>query len=180
VTRNDSHSSARGPTAPAPRPAPVGLGAALRRAWLGYQRRLDGEMAAAGFADRALPDGRVLRLCAAQPMTTISQIGRHLGVSRQAASKIVSRLSQNGYATVAASATSGREKVVALTPRGKDYLVAQRRAARSIERSLARELGPEAVAGIGRLLEALGGEGDVRLLDYLRGQKSSSEGRPGR
>ena len=43
------------------------LGAALRRAWVGYQRRLDQEIATAGFADRGFPDGRVLRMCSGQP-----------------------------------------------------------------------------------------------------------------
>jgi hypothetical protein len=38
---------------------PVGLGPALRRAWVGYQQQLDEELAKAGFDDRGFPDGRV-------------------------------------------------------------------------------------------------------------------------
>ena len=66
------------------------------------------------------------------------------------------------------SATDGREKIVTLTPRAVDYLAAQRRAARTIERSLQRELGPDGLAGLHRLLEVLGGGAEVRMRDYLR------------
>ena len=147
---------------------PVRLGGALRRAWLGYQRRLDGELAAAGFDDRRFPDGRVLRICSGSSETTISQIGRQLEVTRQGAGKIVNNLRDRGYVTVSASATDGREKIVQLTPRAVAYLAAQRKAARTIERQLRTELGAEAFAGLYRLLEAMGGEEDVRMRDYLR------------
>src|ERR1039458_6918508 len=52
----------------------LGLGAALRRAWLGYQLRLDRAMAEAGFGERKFPDGRVLRLCSSEAGSTISAI----------------------------------------------------------------------------------------------------------
>src|SRR5579859_7795430 len=92
---------------------PLRLAAALRRAWLGYQLRLDEGLAAAGFGDRGFPDGRVLRICAANPDgTTISQIGRELGITRQGASKTVASLRERRYVIVTPSATSGREKIV--------------------------------------------------------------------
>ncbi len=144
------------------------LGAALRRAWIGYQRRLDEELAAAGFGERRFPDGRVLRMCSAPEATTIAQIGRQLAITRQGASKIVASLRDRGYVTVTASATNGREKTVQLTPRAHDYLAAHRSAARGIERQLQAELGQEAFDGLHRLLEALGGDEDIRLSDYLR------------
>jgi len=144
----------------------VRLGAALRRAWLGYQRRLDEAMAEAGFDDRRFPDGRVLRICSDPGGTTISEIGRQLGITRQGAGKIVVNLRDRGYVDVGDSATSGREKSVMLTPRAFDYLAAQRNAARSIEGQLRTELGPEGFASLGRLLEALGTE-ELRMRDYL-------------
>ena len=107
----------RGDTAP--RPGDQGpLGPALRRAWVGYQRRLDQEMAAAGFADRAFPDGRVLRMCSGPEETTVSEIGRELGITRQGASKIVGGLREGRYVTVGPSATDGRERIVTLTAAG--------------------------------------------------------------
>ncbi len=73
------------------RPSP-GLGVALRRAWLGYQLRVDRAMAEAGFGERRFPDGRVLRMCSGEAGSTISAIGRELGITRQGASKVVTHL----------------------------------------------------------------------------------------
>jgi DNA-binding MarR family transcriptional regulator len=144
------------------------LGPALRRAWVAHQRRLDEALARAGFDDRRLPDGRVLRICTNTPDTTIAAIGRELGISRQGAAKIVNSLRDRGYVTVGPSPTSGREKVVAITPRARDYLGAQRKAARAIERRMETQLGPDAFAALDALLDALGASEDTRLRGYVR------------
>lgn len=144
------------------------LGANLRRAWVGYQRRMDHEMAAVGFGDRRFPDGRVLRICSRSDDVTISKIGRELGITRQGASKVVAGLRDRRYVTVNPSVTSGREKVVQLTPLALEYLGAQRAAARTIERELRLELGDEGVDSLSLLLDALGGEDQPLLRDYLR------------
>ena len=146
----------------------VRLGPGLRRAWVGYQRRVDDAMAAAGFGDRVFPDGRVLRMCSRSDEITISHIGRELGITRQGASKIVGGLRDRGYVTVTPSPTNGREKVVATTPRALEYLDAQRKAARAIERRVRAELGPEAFTALQRLIDVLGGGDEPRLRDYLR------------
>ena len=92
-------------------PQSAGLGPALRRAWLGYQLRLDAAMADAGFGERRFPDGRVLRLCSGQAGSTISAIGRELGITRQGASKVVGQLRDRGYVAVADSADQQEGKV---------------------------------------------------------------------
>jgi DNA-binding MarR family transcriptional regulator len=130
---------------------------------------LDEAMAEAGFDDRRFPDGRVLRICSDPAGTTISEIGRQLGITRQGAGKVVATLRDRGYVDVGDSATSGREKAVTVTARATEYLAAQRKAARSIESQLQTELGPEGLASLGRLLEALGPEKEVRMRDYLAG-----------
>jgi len=155
------------PSRSASRREHANLGPALRRAWVGYQRRLDEEMAAAGFAERGFPDGRVLRMSRAAPTTT-AQIGRALGITRQGAAKIVAHLHERGYVSVAPSATSAREKSVTITPRANAYLDAQRKAARRIERRLRREVGAEAFDALTALLDALGGAEQPRMRDYLR------------
>jgi DNA-binding MarR family transcriptional regulator len=153
------------------------LGGALRRAWVGYQRRLEEEMAAAGFPDRGFPDGRVLRLCSRSDQVTASQIGRELGITRQGAGKIVSSLRERGYVTLEASPADGREKVVTLTLRARDYLAAQRAAARRIERELQSLLGAAAFDSLAALLDELGGEQDQpRMRDYLRHAARLDEG----
>jgi DNA-binding MarR family transcriptional regulator len=163
------------PVAPAARRA--GLGAALRQAWVGYRRRLDDEMAAAGFADHDFPDGRVLRICSGSAETTISQIGRELSMTRQGAGKLVASLRERRYVTLTPSATDGREKIVALTPRAVDFLHAQRRAARQIEHQLLEEVGAEALSSLYLLLDALGGDEQPRLSDYLRQSRDPDDPR---
>jgi DNA-binding MarR family transcriptional regulator len=154
----------------------VGLGRAFRRAWLGYQRRLDSAMADAGFGERRFPDGRVLQLCAAQAGSTIAGIGRELGITRQGASKVVGHLRDRGYVTVADSATSKREKSVVLTSRGVDYLQVERAAARAIEDELRVALGGDEFSGLFTLLDALdNGEGE-RMRTYLQRSTLRGEG----
>ena len=150
----------------------LALGAALRRAWLGYQLRLDRAMAEAGFGERRFPDGRVLRLCSGEAGSTISAIGRELGMSRQGAGKVVAHLRDQGYVAVADSRTSKREKSVILTPRGRDYLAHQIAAVRAIEDELRAELGEAAFLALAALLDALDAGEGVRLRAYLR--RSSS------
>jgi DNA-binding MarR family transcriptional regulator len=150
----------------------LSLGAALRRAWLGYQLRLDHAMAEAGFGERKFPNGRVLRVCSGEAGATISAIGRELGITRQGASKVVAHLRDRGYVAVADSTTNKREKSVMLTPRGIDYLVHQRAAARAIEDELRAELGEAALSALGALFDALDAGDGVQLRAYLR--RSSS------
>jgi DNA-binding MarR family transcriptional regulator len=129
---------------------------------------LDAELAAAGFEDQALPDGRVLRICEGSAAVTTSQIGRELSISRQGAAKIVNSLQKREYVTLVASPTSGREKIVALTPRGTAYLVAQRKAARRIERQVRSEVGAELFDGLFPVLAAIAGGEQPRMREYLR------------
>lgn len=152
--------------------ASPGLGASLRSAWLGYQLRLDRAMAEAGFGERKFPDSRVLRVCSVDAGSTISAIGRELGVTRQGASKVVAHLRDRGYVVVADSTSSKREKSVILTPRGIDYLAHQHAAARAIEDDLRAELGEVVLSALGALLDALDAGEGVRLRAYLR--RSSS------
>ncbi|HTX30737.1 MAG TPA: MarR family winged helix-turn-helix transcriptional regulator [Solirubrobacteraceae bacterium] len=147
---------------------PLALGAALRRAWVGYQGLLDAEMARAGFGDRRFPDGRVLRMCAGEELVTASQLGRELGITRQGAAKIVDSLRQRGYIRVGPPSHDAREKALVITSRGRDYLTAQHRAAQRIERRVRAQIGDDGIASLSALLEALGGDQEQpRLRDYL-------------
>lgn len=144
------------------------MGGMLGRAWVGYRRRLDAELAAAGFDDQRMPDGRILRICVAARHVTTAQIGRELGITRQGASKIVASLRTRGYVTLEPSSTNGREKVVTPTHRAHDLLNAHRNAARAIETELRSEIGAQAFDALGQLLSALGGADQPRMRDYLQ------------
>lgn len=54
---------------------------------------------------------------------TASELGRRLGISKQAAGKTVDRLESLGYAERVDDAADGRRKLIRLTPRGIDSLV---------------------------------------------------------
>jgi DNA-binding MarR family transcriptional regulator len=150
------------------RPGSKALGPALRQAWVGYQVRLDAAMADAGFGERRFPDGQALRLCSGQAGSTISAIGRELGITRQGASKVVAHLRDRGYVSVADSPTSKREKSVMLTSRGVDYLQTQRAAARAIEDELRAALGESGFSALRALLDALDDGEKTRMSTYLR------------
>jgi DNA-binding MarR family transcriptional regulator len=128
---------------------------ALRRALAGYRRQMDDQLAAAGFAGRQFPAGRVLRMCAGPGVTTISDVGRGLAITRQGASKIVAALREQGYLTVTPSHDDGREKILTLTPRAVDALLAADRAATVIEERVRQEIGDEAMGQFFRVLDVI-------------------------
>jgi DNA-binding MarR family transcriptional regulator len=144
------------------------LGGTLSAAWVAYRRRLDAELAAAGFDDHAFPDGRVLKICGRRGEATISDIGRELRITRQGAGKIVASLADRGYVTVTPSATNGREKAVRLTPRATAYLTAHRRAVRRIESELEKKIGTGAIQNLQLVIQVLGDDDQPRMIDYIR------------
>ncbi|WP_086830419.1 MarR family winged helix-turn-helix transcriptional regulator [Streptomyces sp. NRRL B-24572] len=78
------------------------------------------------LADEGHPDMRPAHGFAMQAVgvhgATASDIGRRLGVSKQAAGKTVDRLLAVGYAERADDPVDARRKLVRLTPRGYDAL----------------------------------------------------------
>lgn len=100
----------------------------------------------------------MLSICARPGETTISDIGRELGVTRQAASKIVARFRPRGYLDAAPSDTDAREKILTVTPRAAELMAARRRAAETIETWLRDEIGDQGVDELITYLEVLGGD----------------------
>src|SRR5215472_8104094 len=157
MRRSSTLTASRAPDAPPPGQA--ALARALRMALAGYWRLVGIELAAAGFADRRFPEGRVLVMCAAPGDTTISDVGRRLGITRQGAGKIVTRLREDGYLTVSASATDGREKVLSLTPRAEQFLATLTEARRSVEARLREQIGAAGMDQLFLTLDLLAGLG---------------------
>lgn len=86
---------------------------------------------------------------------TASEVGRRLGVSKQAAGKTVDRLEQLGYAERVDDPGDGRRKIVRLTPHGIDSL---RRSAEVFDELRARwtgTLGEQRVADMEEALRAM-------------------------
>jgi DNA-binding MarR family transcriptional regulator len=90
---------------------------------------------------------------------TASEIGRRLGVSKQAAGKTVDRLEALGYVDRADDPADGRRKVVRLTGRGIDVLVRSAAIFEQLHAEWARKLGAGRLAEVeGALREAVPGD----------------------
>jgi DNA-binding MarR family transcriptional regulator len=82
---------------------------------------LHAELAAQGHPDVRPAYGFAMQAIGPHGATA-SELGRLLGISKQAAGKTVDRLVSLGYAERTADAADGRRKLVRLTPRGLDAL----------------------------------------------------------
>jgi DNA-binding MarR family transcriptional regulator len=87
--------------------------------------------------------------------TTSTELGRRLGVSKQAAGKTVDRLTEIGYVERWADPADGRRKLVRLTPRGIEALMLSARIFDDLHRDWARQLGQERLRAL---------EGDLRTM----------------
>jgi DNA-binding MarR family transcriptional regulator len=135
------------------------LGGAFRRAI----DQLHAELAGQGH-----PDARPLHGFALQAIgpngATISELGRRLGVSKQAAAKTATALEAAGYAARARDPSDARATIVTRTARGNELLALS---AASFERQVASwraELGEERFASLVASLEVIGEGG--RLGDF--------------
>jgi DNA-binding MarR family transcriptional regulator len=83
--------------------------------------QLHGELARHGHPDVRPAHGFAMQAIG-RDGATATELGRRLGVSKQAAGKTVDRLVELGYAQRAADPADARRKLVRLTPRGLDAL----------------------------------------------------------
>lgn len=79
---------------------------------------------------------------------TASEIGRRLGVSKQAAGKTVDKLESLGYVERVDDPQDGRRKLVRLAPRGIDVLVRSAEGFDRVRAEWVRVLGAERVAAL--------------------------------
>jgi DNA-binding MarR family transcriptional regulator len=104
----------------------------------------------AELARRGHPDVRPAYGFAMQAIgvrgATASEIGRRLGVSKQAAGKTVDRLEGLGYAERVDDPADARRKLIRLTPRGVDSLVQAAQIFDELHASWAEKLGAERLA----------------------------------
>ncbi|MEU0879953.1 MarR family winged helix-turn-helix transcriptional regulator [Lentzea sp. NPDC005914] len=85
--------------------------------------------------------GYVFRLLKAKRATTVD-IGQHLGVTKQAAAKIVNELDEWGYVTREPHPTDKRAQYVTLTGKGRDYLRLADNLWSDLENEMAEAIGP--------------------------------------
>lgn len=94
------------------------------RLLLGFRVLIDqlhAELARQGHPDVRPVHGFVLQAVGADGITAV-ELGRRLGVTKQAAAKHIDHLERRGYLHRAADPADGRSKLVRRTPRGDDVL----------------------------------------------------------
>jgi len=116
--------------------------------------RLHEELARQGHADARPAHGFALQAIGPTG-TTASELGRRLGVSKQAAGKTVDRLVRLGYVERVASEADARAKVVRLTPLGLDLLNRSAAIFDELRSEWVRTLGADQVAAVEAALRAV-------------------------
>ena len=94
---------------------------------------------------------------------TASEVGRRLGISKQAAGKTIDRLEQLGYVERAADARDARRKLVRLTPLGIDALARSAAIFEDLRAQWAGRLGPDRLRELEADLRAMTPHGRFRL-----------------
>jgi len=87
--------------------------------------------------------------------TTSTELGRRLGVSKQAAGKTVDRLAEAGYVERWADPADGRRKLIRLTPRGFQALALSARIFDDLRAEWSRQLGPKRLHALEADLRAM-------------------------
>ncbi|MBB2914674.1 DNA-binding MarR family transcriptional regulator [Streptosporangium becharense] len=131
--------------------APPGFELPLRL-FLGFRVIVDGlhaELARQGHPDLRPMHGFVLQAIGPEGTTAV-ELGRRLGVSKQAAGKTVDTLEQLGYVERGSDPRDARRKIVRLTERGADSLARSARIFDELRAGWAETLGEERL----RALEA--------------------------
>jgi DNA-binding MarR family transcriptional regulator len=94
---------------------------------------------------------------------TAADVGRRLGVSKQAAGKTIDRLAELGYVERGGESADRRRKLVRLTPRGTEALTLSAAAFGRVRARWAAELGADRVAALEADLRAAAPAHALRL-----------------
>jgi DNA-binding MarR family transcriptional regulator len=130
----------------------------------------------ADLAERGHPEARPLHGFALQALgpsgTTVAELGRRLGVSKQAAAKTVAGLERFGYVERSPHPSDARAVIVRRALRGEEMLELSSASFDRIRLKLEKELGVEQVAaietGLSRLGSGTSGTGVEDLPGWIR------------
>ncbi|MEV4053717.1 MarR family winged helix-turn-helix transcriptional regulator [Amycolatopsis sp. NPDC049688] len=124
--------------------------------------RLHAELARQGHPDVRPSYGFAMQAVGVQGATA-SEIGRRLGVSKQAAGKTVERLEALGYAERADDPADARRKIVRLTAHGVDALAKSAEIFDELRAEWARTVGRERISALEADLRKVVGPAAYRL-----------------
>lgn len=113
--------------------------------------RLNAAVQRAGIADMRAPYGFVLRALAGEPVG-LTVLAERLGVTKQAAIKVVDEMQARGFLTRAPHPDDRRAKVLVVTDKGETVRAAALAESRRMEQELRSELGDDDVDALRRVL----------------------------
>jgi DNA-binding MarR family transcriptional regulator len=113
--------------------------------------RLNAAVGRAGIDDMRAPYGFVLRAMAGEPVG-LTVLAERLGVTKQAAIKVVDDMERRGFLARAPHPEDRRAKVLVVTEKGETVRAAALAESRRMERELRRELGDADVDALRRVL----------------------------
>jgi len=138
--------------------------ALARQSWI---HRMAAELANRGFPDYRLTDAATLRRLRRGP-ASVGELGVPMGVTRQAARKVVRGLEERGYASTRADAGDARKLNVELTPAGRAYADAIIEVIAGLNRAVTARVTADQLAAADAVLRAsIEDEGVARLAAYL-------------
>ncbi len=133
----------------------------------GFRRLIEGLHVE--LARRGHPQARPLHGFALQAILggadTAVELGRRLGVSKQAAGQTLNRLEALGYVTRGVDARDARRKTVSATPRGVELLSLSADILHDAREAWARELGADRVSALESDLRRMAAPDGVWRLD---------------
>ncbi len=135
-------------------PDPVPLARLLSAATQQAVQRLNDTLAAQGFPDLRPAHGYAVLAVGPDGVTT-SQLGGHLGITKQAAAKLAAQLERDGYLRRAEHPSDGRAQLLQRTVRGEALLKATAKVQEQIEAEWAQAVGGPEIRAMRRALEAV-------------------------
>jgi DNA-binding MarR family transcriptional regulator len=144
--------------------------ALARQSWV---HRMAAELANRGFADYRLTDAATLRRLRRGP-AAVGELAVPMGVTRQAARKVVRGLEERGYARTQADAGDARKLNVTLTSAGRAYADAIIEVIAELNRAVAARVTADQLATFDAVLRAsIEDEGVARLAAYVSPPQSA-------
>ncbi len=138
--------------------------ALARQSWI---HRMAAELEDRGFAGYRNTDAATLRRLLRGP-ASVGELGVPIGVTRQAARKVVRGLEERGYAITAADGADARKLNVILTPAGRAYADAITEVIAGLNRALAARVPEDQLAAADAVLRAsIDDERVARLAAFL-------------
>src|SRR5581483_1476660 len=125
--------------------------ALARRSWV---LRMAAELQARGYPEYHLSDAAVMRVIVRRP-TPVGWLADVLGVTRQAARKVVAQLEKRALVITAADPEDARRLNVLPTARGAEYAAAITEVIEKLNREVAEAVGPESLVAADAVLRTV-------------------------